>query len=160
MMIRIVFLALVLILAQGSARAQDPPAEQAAEASGPGAVSDPTWDSRYALAKKMNELNPAADQINAAIEQVSINVPARERPAFTLALRKILDFNALEEESIKAMATVFTENELKAMVEYYSKPEAKSISAKMMDYQKLVAPKITRMLDEAMMKVRTGEAGK
>ncbi len=114
-------------------------------------------DSKMALAAKMHEIRPAADQINAAIEQVAMSIPAQDREAFKLAMQKVLNYEVLEKLSIESMARVYTLGELEAMVEYYSKPEAMSAMEKMDQYYELVEPKIIEMLDEAMMKVRMGE---
>ena len=54
------------------------------------------------------------------------------------------------------MAEIYTLPELEAMVEYYSKPEAKSAAEKQEAYQDKVGPEITKMLDKALMEMRTG----
>jgi hypothetical protein len=70
-----------------------------------------------------------------------------------------LNYEALEKISIDAMAETYTVAELEAMNEYYSKPEAKSAQPKYSNYANKVFPEITRMLDEAVMRVRTGGTG-
>lgn len=117
-------------------------------------------EERLDLAAKMHGIHPAAEQIDAAIDRVSGALPTGEKEAFRTAIRNALDYEALERHSIESMAKVFTLEELRAMVEFYSKPEAGNISAKLKEYNKLVEPVIFEMLDEAMMKARTGEAAK
>jgi hypothetical protein len=56
------------------------------------------------------------------------------------------------------MAEVFTTAELKRMIEYFGSDEAKTIAQKMPIYQQLVQPQITKLVDQAMMTVRTGTA--
>lgn len=111
---------------------------------------------RLELAKKMHEINPTSEQINAAIDDVAQVQPETEREAFKLAMRNALNYEALDKISTDAMAETYTEAELAAMVEYFSKPEAKSAAKKEEQYNSKVYPEITRMLDQAMMRVRTG----
>lgn len=122
-------------------------------------VIDPALERRLKLAEKMHELRPVRDQVENAIEQYAQTQPPEERAAFMSAMRSVLNPKALERISIDAYAEVYTEEELKAMVEYYSKPEARSASDKYNDYAKIVYPEIVRMLDKAAMRVRTGGAG-
>lgn len=117
-------------------------------------VGDPA--KRLELSKKMHEINPTADQINAAIDDVALAQPEAEREAFKLAMRNALNYEALDKISTDAMAEVYTEAELQAMVDYFSKPEAQSAAKKEEQYNAKVYPEITRMLDQAMMRVRTG----
>ncbi len=151
-----------------SARAESavaPAPVSAAEAAQPGAndaagsslaVRGADWDARMALAKRMHDIQPAAAQIDEAIATVSERLPVSERKGFEIAMKKILDYKALEEASITAMAETFTLDELKAMVAYNETPEAQSISRKFPTYQGKIQPKVFEMLDRAMMQVRTG----
>lgn len=135
-----------------------PPAAFAEDAAAPSvqAQDDASYAKRLELARKMHEINPARDQINAAIDQAAESQPEQEREAFKTAMRSVLNFQAIEKISIDAMAEVYTERELQAMVNYYSLPEAKSAGEKQMKYSEKVYPEIIRMLDQAMMRVRTG----
>lgn len=126
-----------------------------AQATAP-AVADSGFAQRLELAKKMNELNPAAKQIDSAIESVAARVSDVDREAFKSGMRNLLNYRALEQISINAMAETYTLEELKAMVDYYSKPEGKSAAAKVSQYQAKVQPEITRMLDRAIMNMKTG----
>ena len=54
------------------------------------------------------------------------------------------------------MAETFTASELEKMVEYFGSDEAKSIAQKLPVYQAIVEPEITKMMDAALMKLRTG----
>ncbi|HRQ60152.1 MAG TPA: hypothetical protein PLO23_01330 [Alphaproteobacteria bacterium] len=114
-------------------------------------------DKRLELAKKMHELRPTKTQVMQAIEVVSQRVPEDKRAAFEGSMMGAMDFKAIEKISIDAMTETFTVPELEAMVEYYSKPEAQSASDKLPDYQRKVGPEIIRMIDKAMMKVKTGQ---
>lgn len=111
---------------------------------------------RLNLAKIMHELKPASQQIDIAIDMVSRRMPAERRESFVNRMHDIFDYKKLEDLSVKAMAEVFTEVELQKMVDYYGSKEAMSIDNKMPVYQSVMKPQITKMLDEAMLEVRTG----
>lgn len=111
---------------------------------------------RQELAVQMNERRPASAQVDIAIRQIAEQLPESDRDGFITFMKNNLDYKAIENISIDAMAETFTVEELEAMVEYYSKPEALSASEKLPEYQKKVSPEITRMIDKVMMKARTG----
>ncbi len=119
-------------------------------------AADADLPQRLEIAKKLHELRPTADQVNDGIDQVAETQPEAEREAFKTAMRAALNYKTLEKISIDAMAETYTVPELQAMLDYYSKPEAKSAGEKDEEYAKKVYPQITKMLDEAMMRVRTG----
>ena len=104
----------------------------------------------------MHALRPTKDQVYNAIDQVAMSQPADQQEAFKTAMKSVLNYKAIEKISIDAMAETYTLAELQAMVDYFSKPEAISAAAKETEYSKKVYPEIIRMLDQAMMKVRTG----
>ncbi len=111
---------------------------------------------RLALAEKMHEIWPIRTRVEKAIESVSENFPEEKRAEVKAAMRKSIQFDQLEEESIKAMADTFTEEELKAMIEFYGSDAGRSISEKTADYELALRPAMTKMLDKAMLDLRTG----
>lgn len=123
----------------------------------PALAQDSDVNTRLELARRMHDIRPTEMQVNAAIDQVAQQQPEEQREAFRTAMRKVLNYKAIEKTSIDAMAKIYTADELKAMVEYYSKPEAKSAGEKEQDYAKIVYPEIIRLLDEAVIRVKTGQ---
>ena len=119
--------------------------------------SDDTYEQRAELAKKMHELLPTRDQVYTAIDQFAQAQPEQQREALRAAMRNAFNVKALEKISINAYTETYTLEELQAMVEYYSKPVARSAAAKTEDYSAIVYPEIIRMLDRAAMKARTGQ---
>lgn len=119
-------------------------------------AQDSDMGARLDLARQMHEFRPSKTQIDDAIAQVSAMVPEQEREAFKIAMGQVLNYKAIEELSVEAMAETYTEAELKAMVEYYAKPEAQSASDKAGAYAAKVQPEIVKMIDKAMMRMRTG----
>lgn len=120
---------------------------------------DVDFAQRLEWAEKMNAIRPAREQVNAAIDRYVSALSPEEAEVYRTALQRILNYKALEKISVDAFAEVYTEAELKAMVEYYSMPEAQSASEKSAQYAEIVYPEIVRMLDKAMMRVKTGGEG-
>jgi hypothetical protein len=139
-----------------SALAQEAPAPEVKQESVTPAQDDATLEKRLELAKKMHEIRPSKDQVNAAIDVTAARLPQPEQEPFKSRMRSILNYRAIEKISIDAMASTFTVEELQAMVDCYGKPEAKSASDKMEAYQAIVGPELVKMIDQAMMRTRTG----
>jgi hypothetical protein len=114
------------------------------------------YERRHELAEKMQELRPAREQVDSAVDQYVMQMPADQRESYRTALRSMLNYKALEKISVDAYAEVYTAQELQTMVEYFSKPEAQSASDKIDKYANIVYPEIVRMLDKAMMRAKTG----
>lgn len=109
------------------------------------------------LAKEMHNIRPTRVQIDAAVDRASMALLPQDRENFVAAMKSMLNYNAIERISIDAMIETFTLKELEAMVEYYSKPEAMSASAKTPLWASKIQPEIVRMIDKAMIKIRTGQ---
>lgn len=112
---------------------------------------------RLDLAGKMHEIWPIRTRVESALESISKNFPEEKQTEAKAALRKAINFDLLEEESIKAMAQTFTAEELKAMIEFYGSDNGKAISAKTQDYEEALRPVMTKMIDGAMLDLRTGQ---
>ena len=108
------------------------------------------------LARAMHELRPVSEQVQVAIDQFAQTQAPEQREDFKLAMEGAFDIETLKEKSIQAYINTFTLEELEAMVEYSSKPEARSASDKFSNYAAIVYPEIVRMLDAAVMRIRTG----
>lgn len=125
-----------------------------------GAVSMPAEapipEANMALAKQMHEIWPIRTRIESAIDAVSERFPEDKQAQVKATIRKSIQYDQVEEESIKAMASTFTEDELKAMVEFYGSEAGRSISAKTQDYELAMRPVIVKMLDKAMLDLKTG----
>lgn len=149
------FLLLFALLPAPLFAADEKPAA-AAEAPKPQDPAD--LDKRIELSKKWHELMPVSvrDQVNAAIDEASQMQPANQKEVFRANMKNVLNYQAIEKISVDAMAEIYTAAELQALVDYYSKPEAKSANSKYQQYAAKVYPEITRMLDQAMMRARTG----
>ncbi len=111
---------------------------------------------RLELAQKMHEIWPVRTRIESALESVSQSFPEERRAEVKAEMRKAIQFKEVEEESIRAMADTFTVAELQAMLDFYGSETGRAVSAKTSDYEGALRPVLTRMMDKAMMSLRTG----
>ncbi|MBN8521125.1 MAG: DUF2059 domain-containing protein [Alphaproteobacteria bacterium] len=148
-------LALVLLLSCLTlpVAAQEKPAEPALAETPAGS---PDMDQRVALAEKMHDIWPVRPKVEEALDVAAQSFPEEERAAFKAGMRKAIKYDQLEEESIAAMAKIFTVPELQKMVDFYGSPEGRAVSAKTGDYAEMLQPVMTKMLDQALIQVRTG----
>ena len=109
------------------------------------------------LAKKMHAIRTTREQVDSAVRGVSMALPAHERKGFIDAMSIMLNYNAIERISIDAMIETYTLKELDSMVEYFNKPEAISASKKTLSWARIVQPEISRMIDKAIMRIKTGQ---
>lgn len=107
-------------------------------------------------AKKMHQLRPTKVQVDTALEKAAQGLPEADRAPFLTAMKGVINYNAIEKISVDAMVETFTLQELNAMYAYYSTPEAKSIGEKMPIWGQKVQPEIVRMIDSALMHIKTG----
>lgn len=116
---------------------------------------------RIELSKKLHQVMPVSvrEQVNIAIDEFVKQQPEDQREVFRANMRNALNYEALEKISVDAMAETYTDKELQVQIDYYSKPEAKSINDKYEAYANKVFPQISKMLDKAMMQARTGNSG-
>ncbi len=112
---------------------------------------------KIALAREMHKIRPTRVQVDSAVNRASLALPVRERRAFVDSMKGMLNYNAIERISTDAMIETYTLKELDAMVEYYSKPEAKSASDKISNWASIVQPEVVNMIDKAMMRIRAGQ---
>lgn len=116
-----------------------------------------TLAKKISMAKVMHDIRPTRVQVDSAVRRAAANLPTFERESFIVSMQSMLNYNAIERISIDAMVDTYTLHELESMVEYFSKPEAKSASAKVPSWARAVQPEIVRMIDRAMMRIKTGQ---
>lgn len=111
---------------------------------------------RLEISRKLHEIRPASLQVEAALGQVARGLSEADRQSFISRMMAAIDSQRIEDVSTAAMAQIFTLTELQRMYEYFSAPEARGISDKMSIYQGAIQPEIMKMLDKAMLEMRTG----
>ena len=119
-------------------------------------AQDAPSEERLALSQKMHEIWPMRTRMESALEAVAEGFPEDRRLEMLASMRKSIQFDELEEESIKAMAEIFTEEELKAMIEFYGSETGRAISIKTGDYEMAIRPVLAKMMDKAMMDLKLG----
>ncbi len=153
------FLAVLLIffspLLSAYAEGNNPASSPVSSASS-GRITREIFQERLVLAGKFHDVRPVRPMIENAIERTVSRLPLKDQIPFRKAVDSALDYDAFVEESVRAMASVFTVAELEAMIAYYGSEAGRSSMQKMSAYGDLMAPKITGLLDEALMVVRTG----
>ncbi len=116
---------------------------------------------RLELAERMMEIRPVQAQVDRAIDVYVQNyllaASEEDKEIFRTAMRRLMNPAALEKVAVDAYAETFTLKELEAMVEYYSKPEAQSASDKQRLLNSKIAPEIGRMMDRALIRLRTDQ---
>jgi hypothetical protein len=73
-----------------------------------------------------------------------------EKASFWTKMKVAMPADKVNAVSIQAMADTYTEDELKAMLSFYSSPAGQSAEAKRSAYEKRVGPEFTKLLDQAV----------
>ena len=111
---------------------------------------------RLKLAQKMHEIWPIRQKVENALDNISERVPEKDRLKFKSGMRKAIDFDELEEQSIQAMADIYSGAELNKMIEFYGSKEGRSISTKNGDYERSLSPLMIKMVDKALLGAKMG----
>lgn len=120
--------------------------------------ADAVTPKRLELAGQMHEIWPIRTRIETALDGIAQNFPEERRAEIKAAMRKSIQFDQVQEASIRAMAETFTEEELEEMIRFYGSDVGRSISAKTADYEMALRPVFMQMLDKAALDLRTGSA--
>ena len=115
-------------------------------------MADDTEDlaKKLRLAKEYSSQAPVADEVKQTIDALAIQVPMDKRVVFRSALERTIDADQLETISEMALAEVFTEAELQALVDFYSTPEGQATRVKMPQYQDRIKPVLEQMIRDAV----------
>lgn len=117
---------------------------------------DGNYEVRLELSEKMHEIWPIRPRIESALDDIAEQIPPGDQLKFKAAMRKAIEFQALEQASIDAMADIFSEKELEAMIAFYGSKEGRSVSHKTGDYEKALQPVMIKMIDKALADVKLG----
>lgn len=120
-------------------------------------LSEADYEQRLELSREMHEIWPIRPKVESALDNLVQQVEPQNRMQMKSALRKAIKFGALEEASIDAMADIFTEDELKAMIDFYGSKEGRSVSFKTDDYERALQPIMIKMIDKALLEARLGQ---
>jgi hypothetical protein len=116
-------------------------------------------EARLELAQRMLDVQPVHPQVEAAVDAyVQSNMAAfskGDQEIFRAAMLNVMNPAALEKTVLNSYADTYTRAELAAMVEYYEKPEARSASLKQQEFVAKIYPEIIKMLDQAVIRIRS-----
>jgi len=102
------------------------------------------------LAKQYTQSVSIEDEINKSIEELVVQVPVEKRALLKSTLERNIKTDRLQSVSEMALADVFTLDELKALVDFYSTAEGKAIKEKMPQYQARLEPILGQMIRDAV----------
>ncbi len=124
-----------------------------------GAAADdpPDLADRIKYATLFHDARPLRPIIDRQIDTYTKQVAESEREDFLRHVQLRIDYDALEDTSIQAMARLYTVAELKAMTAYYGSPEGKTAEAKNDAYAAKIGPDIGKALDGALLDTRFGK---
>ena len=142
------FLALMLV-SPVSVRAQD-------QGDATKQAVDAVQAERIELAKKLNEALPPARQLEQSLTQIAKQWNLQDVEKFRKEMMAEIDVAGIEKKSADTLAELFTKDELELMLSFYSSPLQAKIAEKMPVYQGLIQPFISKEMDRALMKLRTG----
>lgn len=151
-------LALMLILPAYAQEEEAQPVQEEKVEMPAVSFSEEEYERKLALAEEMHQIWPVRIKVEKALDRAALSLPPEERAVFKASMRKAIKFRLLEEDSINAMMKVFSVDELQAMVDFYGSSTGRAISAKTDMYQQEISPTFTRMMDKALMDIKTGAA--
>ncbi len=107
---------------------------------------------RLAMLEEYYQAVPPEDLYNDIFSNLANNLPEGERDKFIKQMKTILPLQTLTDLTTESMMKHFTANEIRAMTEFYSTTEGKSVMKKMGVYTADVMPKIQDLVMKAMRK--------
>ena len=102
------------------------------------------------MAKQYSQVVPVQDEVNTAIENLVLQVPKDDRVLFKSILERTIKVPQLQKTSEMALADIFSEQELQALVTFYSSPEGMAVREKMPEYQQRLKPVLEQMIRESL----------
>lgn len=137
-----ILLAVFLLLLSGPAFAQDaakPPADM---------------KERIALATQFHKIRDLKIQINKTLDTMGESLTPEGKTKYQSEMRRVFNYKVVEDASIKAMAETFTVPELKALIDFHSKPEGRSATDKMGEYDAKLMPTLKNAVDGALTELK------
>ncbi|HOO50043.1 MAG TPA: hypothetical protein PLK94_02010 [Alphaproteobacteria bacterium] len=110
-----------------------------------------TMEERLALSRELHDIRRIKNRIIDDIDKVSEAVPPLEREDFKIYIETNMDFDDLEQKSIRYAAEIYTIKELKAMISYFGSDAGRSAEAKGEDYSRKLGRDVQKQIDEALM---------
>ncbi len=109
------------------------------------------YSERLELSRELHDVRRVKDHILDDIDNIAQSLPISEREDFKRYIELNVDFDQLDEESIKISANLYTVPELKAMLAYFGSKEGRSAEEKSARYGAEFGPKVQEQIDKALM---------
>ncbi|OIN85466.1 MAG: hypothetical protein AUJ12_09140 [Alphaproteobacteria bacterium CG1_02_46_17] len=109
------------------------------------------YKERLALSRELHDVRRVKEHILQDIDNIAQSLPFTEREDFKKYIELNVDFDKLEDESIKISADTYTVPEFKAMLAYFGSKEGRAAEAKSARYGAQFGPKIQEQIDKALM---------
>ncbi len=105
------------------------------------ALADQFGDkAKISAIEKYLQIMPVQELLDDMAIKVVKTLPDENREAFIDLMTNKFDIKVLESAMIKSMYKHYTLNEIEALIDFYGKPEGKSIMRKMGDYMADIMP--------------------
>lgn len=114
------------------------------------AMADKGAEARLKLATEIHQKVDVRERLFKAMDVLTQFMTPTEKASFWTKMKVAMPAEKVNAVSIQAMADTYTEDELKAMLSFYSSPAGQSAEAKRSAYEKRVGPEFTKLLDQAV----------
>jgi len=122
-------------------------------------AQDVNVEARRALSAQLHEVWGVRDDVKRLVETISSRIPEEQRAPFREYMSKVLDLEKIKAISVQSAVDVFTEDELRAMVAYYTSDAGQSAEKKRERYNEKITPLIQQMMQEGMAEAMQGVNG-
>lgn len=118
------------------------------------ASSSPYSEERLKLARQYIASVPVEDEVKAAVDALSKNIREDQRVLFRSLAESSIDYARLRAAAELATAEIFTEDEIKAMIEFFGSDTGKAIRKKLPQYEARIQPVLTEVLHKFVVKLQ------
>ena len=108
-------------------------------------------DAKAELVAKLHENWGVHNEVAKLVDAIASKLPAEQQAVFKEQMSKTLDVDQIKASSMETAANIFNEEELQAMVSYYSSPVGKTAEEKKVAYEQALMPKVKPMIEKGMM---------
>lgn len=120
----------------------------------PALAMEDTPQNRATEASRYLQAAPMEGVVTNMAGEMASSLPQEQQQAFTAAMQKNTNMQAINQAAQAALVKTFTADELKALADFYSSPQAKSAMAKMESYMSEAMPAIMKEVDAAAQKAQ------
>lgn len=113
-------------------------------------AQDKSTNQKRQVATQLQSVWGVRDQVKELIETIVSRLPADQKQGFRDYMSKIVDLDALDQVSVDAAVDVFSEEELNAMLAYYSSEHGKSAEGKRKLYNDKIMPQVQALIRAGM----------